>query len=249
MLLLLAGTGEGREIVEFLEKKGIPYLATVTSDYGKSLMTVHTEKIKFDPEGLKDIIYEKKISGIVDATHPFARVIKNIARKAARECGIKYIRFERGRLKRHKGVKYVKDYTKAIKYLENSGLKAFLTIGSNHLDKFIDKNFAIVARVLPTLEVMKKVMALRLTPDQIIAMKGPFTRELNRAMIEQTGCKILVTKESGERGGEKEKYLACNDLGIEMVTIERPVFKTNIIVYNLEGLDRVLRREGIGYDE
>lgn len=57
---------------------------------------------------------------------------------------------------------------------------------------------------------------------QIIAMQGPFTAEMNEAMIRQYEISCLVTKESGVSGGFREKLAAAGRTGISAFVIGRP---------------------------
>ena len=61
-------------------------------------------------------------------------------------------------------------------------------------------------------------------------MQGPFSYELNRALMLQNGIKNLITKNSGRNGGYEEKVKAALDLGITVHVIERPVKDEGISV-------------------
>ena len=52
-------------------------------------------------------------------------------------------------------------------------------------------------------------------------MQGPFTSDLNAAMIRQTDARYIVTKDSGETGGFLEKYQAAQETGAAMLVIGR----------------------------
>ena len=53
-------------------------------------------------------------------------------------------------------------------------------------------------------------------------MQGPFTRELNEAMLRQVGAQWLVTKDSGTVGGTAEKLAAARDVGARCIVVTRP---------------------------
>ena len=78
-------------------------------------------------------------------------------------------------------------------------------------------------RVLPDEEVIAQVRALGVPRSHIIAMQGPFSRELNIAMLRQSGAAWLVTKESGAVGGQDDKIEAALEAGAVPVVIERPL--------------------------
>ena len=54
-------------------------------------------------------------------------------------------------------------------------------------------------------------------------MQGPFSEELNYAMLKHTSAKYMVTKESGKVGGFIEKVLAASKAGAKSIVIGRPM--------------------------
>ena len=56
----------------------------------------------------------------------------------------------------------------------------------------------------------------------IIAMQGPFSYALNRALMEQFAIRFLVTKDGGAAGGFEEKARAAQDTGAQLIVIRRP---------------------------
>lgn len=57
--------------------------------------------------------------------------------------------------------------------------------------------------------------------SNIVAILGPFTKELNKAMLENYRPDYCVMKDSGQAGGTKEKIQACQDLSIKALIIGR----------------------------
>ena len=60
------------------------------------------------------------------------------------------------------------------------------------------------------------------SPSHVIGMQGPFTRELNEAMLRQVGAQWLVTKDSGTVGGTAEKIASAHDVGARCIVVARP---------------------------
>ena len=56
----------------------------------------------------------------------------------------------------------------------------------------------------------------------IIAMQGPFSCQLNKALIEQFHIRYLVTKDGGAAGGFAEKVQAAAETGAQLVVLRRP---------------------------
>ncbi len=57
----------------------------------------------------------------------------------------------------------------------------------------------------------------------LIGMQGPFSTEMNDAMLRQYDCRYLVTKDTGLAGGFPEKMEACQRCGVTPVIIGRPL--------------------------
>ena len=70
--------------------------------------------------------------------------------------------------------------------------------------------------------MVKKCEDVGVLPKNIIAMQGPFSKNMNKAMIEQYDIKYLVTKQAGDTGGEREKIEAADEMGIDVVFLTRP---------------------------
>lgn len=79
-----------------------------------------------------------------------------------------------------------------------------LTTGSKHLPdyaKIQDYQNRAYLRLLPSSEMLQKAVDTGFLPAHLIAMQGPFSQELNVALIKQSDIGVLVTKESGKSGG------------------------------------------------
>lgn len=74
-------------------------------------------------------------------------------------------------------------------------------------------------RVLPGQDNIALCEAAGIRGKQIIAMQGPFSTEMNTALINQFSIKYLVTKASGEHSGFAEKLEAARNCGIEAFVI------------------------------
>ena len=57
----------------------------------------------------------------------------------------------------------------------------------------------------------------------LIGLQGPFSRELNAAMLRQYDCRYLVTKDTGKAGGFQDKIDAALECDAVPVIIGRPL--------------------------
>ncbi|MFW5976791.1 MAG: precorrin-6A reductase [Bacillota bacterium] len=246
MILVLGGTREGREIVDLLLNKNYMVIASVTSNYGAELLSKYNIRInreKLNQKQLSDLIQQKEINLIIDATHPFARKISKNAIEAARKNNIKYIRYERKKVKIKPKydhiIKRVSDYKEAAQKAKKYK-KIFLTIGSNNLSYFTEHianwKKRLVVRILPVSKYLKKLENKGFSPVNIIAVQGPFSQEFNQIIIKNYKIEVLVTKASGRKGGLDTKIKAAYSQNIPIILLERPGLDYEVVVSNYKEL-------------
>ena len=76
--------------------------------------------------------------------------------------------------------------------------------------------------MLPRIDNMEKCAELGIEQKNIVAIQGPFSKELNKALYKQYGVTLMITKESGKVGSVDEKLEAALECGIETIMIARP---------------------------
>ena len=98
-VIVFAGTTEGREIAEFLERRQIPGHICVATEYGEQLLpespVLEISHQRLDLEEMKVLFQEKDPEMVVDATHPYAAQVTENIKKACEETGKEYIRILR----------------------------------------------------------------------------------------------------------------------------------------------------------
>ncbi len=233
MIWVIAGTQDGREIALRLhEERKEPILVTVVSDYGQQLAShagLEVRVGRFNQSQMEALIREKEITLLVDASHPYAAVVSETARAAAANTDISYIRYERPEvaLPEYDNLYHTANEQDAAELAGRLGERIFLTTGSKTLAVFAKapalQGKQVWTRVLPSTEVMQSCLELGYSPKYIIAMQGPFTYDLNKAMYEATKAEVVVMKNSGLIGGSDTKLAAAIDCGLTVVVIDRPV--------------------------
>ena len=226
-LRVFAGTTEGRLLCEWLAARGMRARAYAATEYGGELIgdlpgvEVHTGRL--DEQEM-----EAELSGaalVVDATHPFASIASGNIRAAAKATGARYVRLRREEQAAPDDVVVAGSIAEAACVLAQARGRALLTTGSKELAPYAKvEDFAerFFVRVLPTLDAVGKCAEAGFPPSRIIAMQGPFTRELNAAMLRQAGASWLVAKDSGSVGGTGEKIAAARDVGARCILVARP---------------------------
>lgn len=236
-IFLTAGTEDGRKLAEFLARHGYNVTASVTTDYGKKILSSHegitiSDK-KLNADELTEIL-RGNFDVLVDASHPYAVNVSQNSVEACRRAEIFYIRFEREEVKiDDENIFTVESYEDAAIKSSQLGKNIFITTGSRNLKKFVEspalKNCNLTVRILPTAEVLKECENLGLTPKQIIAVQGPFSTELNVELFKHCRAEVIVTKNSGTVGGTDTKIDAAKILKLPVIMINRPkIFYPNV---------------------
>ena len=143
--------------------------------------------------------------------------------------------------------KYFQNTAACVEALKKTEGKIFLTTGSKELSAFCREKTIrkrLVVRVLPGMESLQECVRNGLEGRQIIAMQGPFSKEMNLAMIRQYQASVLVTKESGKTGGEDTKLAAAGEAQIPSYIILRPDEKTPVMDMD-EVLEQLRRLESV----
>ncbi|MDN5347352.1 MAG: precorrin-6A/cobalt-precorrin-6A reductase [Clostridia bacterium] len=233
MILVLAGTSEGREMIAALREQGWQVVATALTPYGAELARAAgaMESLcgPLSEGDLLSLLQNRPFAAVVDCTHPFATAVTDMSKRVCAKLGISYYRYSRpaAKLPVHPLVKPVKDWEEAVGVVASLGGRTiFLTIGTRHLATFVHsprlQGKRLVVRVLPEVDSLAHCRTLGLLPRDIVALQGPCSRELNLALYRQYGAEIVVTKEDGAAGGLEEKVAAALELSLPVVVVGRP---------------------------
>lgn len=232
MILVVAGTSDARELALQIKGAGYALLTSVVTENATKGMKEVGLPVRFgrlNETELTELMVNGRISVVVDASHPFAEEASKNTIAAASRANIPYIRYERERMniQDHPLISYVDDYEEAADMAAKKQGIIMLTTGSKTLKVFADKlltlpNTTLIARMLPRKDNMEKCEELGIEQKYIVAMQGPFTKELNTALYKQYKVTLMITKESGKVGAVDEKLEAALELGIETIMIGRP---------------------------
>lgn len=252
-ILQLSGTSDARQLAIELKRQGFDVLTTVvTSNAAIELQALGLQVLvgRLTDLDLIQLIKERQINIVVDASHPYAEEASKNAIKAAQMAEIPYIRFERPSQQfDDELIIKVDSYEEAAELAAKKQGNIMLTTGSKTLQIFTDKllplpNTRVIARMLPRKDNMEKCEGLGLPQKNIIAIQGPFTKDFNKALFKQFEVTLMVTKESGKEGAVDEKVEAALELGIETILIKRPRIQYGIsystaedVINHIKGVD------------
>jgi len=182
MIMVLAGTQDGREIITALTEAGLDVVASVASEYGRRLVEANDIEIQseaLDAIDLEHFIRKRGIKLVIDATHPYAVEISQNAEKACAAAHVPCIRYDRPEspMPEYEKLHLVSDVNAAARLASELGKTIFLTTGSHTLKTFqtvlgARSDMRIIVRVLPQPEVCSWALKWRIS----LLCKGRFRR-------------------------------------------------------------------------
>lgn len=231
-ILIFAGTTEGRQLIERLCRYHIQIHACVATEYGKEVLPQNKQIIihaqRMDSAQMEDFLSAHAFDCVVDATHPYAVEVTQNIQSACTNQSVPYLRLLRENSE-YENCVFVSNTQECISYLNQTSGTVLLTTGSKELAAYTAvEHFKerLYARVLPMTSVVEQCTALGFQGKHLICMQGPFTVELNQALLKQIGAKYMVTKDSGSNGGLNEKLEAARKANAISIVIGRPTKET-----------------------
>ncbi|NET37748.1 MAG: cobalt-precorrin-6A reductase [Cyanothece sp. SIO1E1] len=241
---LIGGTQESAQLATAIAHAHLPCIVTVTTLTAKSLypkreiLSVWVGCLS--PEQLPQFLQAHGITVILDASHPYAVEISELAIATAARLNIPYLRYERPVLDLVETLHATShrrpetgDWSSFV-YLDSFetlltgnyliGHRVLLTIGYRPLAFFHDwqEQATLFARILPSQTALAAAFAAGFTPNRVMALRPPATPALEKALWQQWQISLVVTKASGEFGGEAVKRRIAAELNVQLITIARP---------------------------
>lgn len=220
-VLVLGGTSEARAVAQLLHQRGESFVSSLAGRVADPRLPVGPVRVGGfgGVEGLRAFLRSKKITAVVDATHPFAEQITRHAFWAAQCEAVRYLRLERPGWSESAGAErwhWVEDHTAAARLAAHLGARPMLTIGRRHLDHFVEplREHAVLARVVDRPETT-------IPPSwRVLASRGPYSVDGERAIMAEHGADVVVTKDSGG-SYTRPKLDVADELGIAVVVVRR----------------------------
>ena len=237
-VIVFAGTTEGRLLSQWLASEGVETLCSVATEYGGGLVEKRAHLTvcqgRLLTEEMEELFVREGRPLVLDVTHPYAVAVSENIRSACERSGCEYLRLIRPSVQTDReNLIFVDSVEEAAAWLSDTEGAILVTTGSKELHKYtVIPNFRerVYARVLSTPEVAAHCAELGFTGRHLICMQGPFSKEMNQAMLAQVGAKYLVTKEAGQAGGFEEKLEAAKEAGAAVVLIGRPAEQQGLSV-------------------
>lgn len=228
---VFSGTSDGNVLARELADSGRRIVISTATEYGARLAaeacpTAYVVSGKLGEARRGEMLRRSQAKAVVDATHPYADAISQQLISIAESLELPYIRFERPPVAvASQRVHFRTDLEQAFHAATQIGKRIFLACGCKSLDELpahcLVENDVFI-RVTPEAESVRKAIDCGIRQSNIIAMQGPFSKELNIAMWRDLQIDSVVTKESGAAGGFDAKVEAAAQLGIPLFVVRRP---------------------------
>lgn len=220
-ILLFGGTTEGRLLARRLTELGHSVIVSVATSVGvEGLEQLNVRVGRMEAVEIAALLGDFELC--VDAAHPYAQLLHQNLRSACESAGVPLRRVSRMESTLEDCL-IVRSAMESAEFLSHTDGPVLLTTGAKELDAFCGLEVTrLYARVLPTHESLAACEKIGLPHRNILALWGPFSLELNEAILRQYGIRWLVTKDGGRTGGFEEKRLAAKRCGVGVILIRRP---------------------------
>lgn len=238
-ILLFGGTTEGRVLAQHLSRAGVEVVLSVATGYGAALAPegpgLRVLAGRMEEGEMEALLGAGAFDYVVDATHPYAAVVTRNVQAAAEGAGVPYLRLVREGAPEGDWL-HAPDMAGAAALAAELPGNVLLTTGAKELASFavpglLERCFP---RVLPTLGSLERCLELGFPAAHVVCMQGPFSKELDLALLRQFGAKVLVTKASGGVGGFWEKVESAREAGCALIVVDRPAAETGLSLDEME---------------
>ena len=193
-------------------------------------------------DGLARYLKTENITHVIDATHPFAAQMSRNAVAACAQANVPLIALTRAPWRSQPGDTWthVPDIAGAVAALDRPAKRVMLAVGRMHLAEFAPnpQHFYLLRLVDPPKDPPP-------FPDHhVLVSRGPFTEADDRALMEQHGIDLVVSKNAGGTGAYA-KIAAARSLGLPVLMIDRPALPERQEAHSMGEVMDWLRHSGV----
>ena len=178
---LIGGTSDSAKIAEMLVDSGIPFIVTVTTQTARSLYCTDSVVAgKMNRVKMESFCRQQGVLAIIDASHPYAVEVSQLAIALAVKAHLPYLRYERlgyktSTVRANAKIAELASFEDLVagNYLESK--RVLLTVGCKALPLFKpwQSKAVLFARILPKTSSLETALAAGFTSDRLIAIRPP----------------------------------------------------------------------------
>lgn len=219
--MILGGTSEGRQLAEGLADDD---RFTIVLSFAGRTRSLQPPRAPYrvggfgGVPGLIEYLRAERCAALVDATHPFAAQMSRHAAQAAQATGTPLLRLECPPWQRQEGDRWleVADMAAAASALGERPLRVFSSVGRLEVAAF---------RAAPQHDYLLRAVdefEPGLPHARVLAARGPFELEAERALLLRERIDLIVSKNAGTPA-TYAKLEAARQLQLPVVMVARPV--------------------------
>jgi len=234
---ILSGTSDGPVIANrLLALNYSVFVSVLTLRAGQSYINnsklhIITGKLNNKYE-IINFIKKYKIKCVIDATHPFAKVISDNLNNACKEINTPLLVFERKSIINNINNFYYIDDLKGIKTCDLENKNILLAIGSRFLkdtaNYYLKCNANVFARVLPTYESITKAFGSSIKKSNIAILEPSKSEDglLEKKLCDFWGIDYVLCRESGSYS-QKNWESIISGSSMKLFLLKRPKLKND----------------------
>ncbi|WP_165043630.1 cobalt-precorrin-5B (C(1))-methyltransferase CbiD [Dysgonomonas sp. ZJ709] len=244
MILIFGGTTEGRHAVKVCDEAAKIYYYSTKGDL-QEVECVYGIRLTgaLNDQSMSDICTNNHIKLIIDAAHPFAVGLHQTIARVSENLEIPVVRYERNYPEHEDDLIWCDNYENAINYLEKNKIDNLLALtGVNTISKLKPywEHRNCWFRILDRDESRSIVEDSGFPIEKVLYYQQGEDEE---PLFKQLNPQAIITKESGESGGFKEKIEAACNLNIPILVVKRPTLSSSFIsVYGEHGLRKIIEK-------
>ncbi|WP_119168474.1 cobalt-precorrin-6A reductase [Algihabitans albus] len=220
-LLVLGGTSEASELARELAARGL----TATLSYAGRVARPRRQPLPCrvggfgGADGLAAYLRDRRVTHVIDATHPFAAQISRNAVIASAEAGVPLLGLTRPPWRPQEGDDWleVPDIPAAVAALAGPARRVMLAVGRQPLAAFAEQpQHHYLLRLVDEPERPPPL------PDHsLVISRGPFSVPEDTDLLRRHRISLLVAKNAGGSGAVA-KLTAARALALRVILVARP---------------------------
>ena len=226
--IIFGGTTEGKKAAATLDGLNMRYFYSTKTrtDFCPSGLCEYIHGA-LDGDALQSFVEKNQINLIVNAAHPFALHLHAAVARVSKETGAEVIRYSRKYPQRteHPLAVYCDNYAEAVRKLNNEDGATLILSGVQTLSELKPlwkERKDCYARILPRKTSVSLAIKQGFPENRLITEMPSSDFKKEKALFEKLKIKRIVTKESGDSGGQEAKIRAAIESGAKIAVIKKP---------------------------
>ncbi len=225
--MIFGGTAEAREMAQIQRRRGRQVVVSVTSEYERGLFPPGTlcHVGRLDGPAMLQYIREVAPHRVVDATHPYAVVGSQNIQRCTLQLGIpcERVKFINLDTAWRDAVEWVCTPEEVMHALKRDSCNVLLGVGAQdmsgyHLTSDLSR---LYPRIDPTPEAVAICRDMGFPAENIIAMRGPFSRTLTMALFDEKNIGAVVVADATNSSYLYEMVIPALERGVHVIMYGR----------------------------